>query len=63
MIEQFRKALKDNGQSVKWFYDSRIRGKLGIGYSGFNAQLNGYAPLSNPIQQMILEYLKTNESK
>ena len=61
MIERFKKRLNDNGQSLKWFYDKHIRGNenidFKIGYSGFTAQLNGYAPINDAIKFEIDKYL------
>lgn len=62
MIEKFKKKLSDNGQSLKWFYDKFIRDNqnidIKIGYSGFTAQLNGYAPINDIIKFEINKYLE-----
>jgi len=57
MIEGFKEKLKENGQSLKWFYDKAIKDKCGIGYSGLTAQLNGYAPISDEVKKEIKSYM------
>ena len=52
MIEEFRKALKGNGQSLKWFYENHIKESTGLSYGGFCHQLNGYSPVSDEIPGM-----------
>ncbi len=58
MIERFRKRLKENGQSLKWFYDERIKEPTGLSYGGFCHQLNGYSNLSDAVSSQLNEYLK-----
>ncbi len=61
MIEKFKEKLKNNGQSLKWFYDNKLMNPTDaavyITYSGFTAQLNGYAPLSAVIKEKINKYM------
>ena len=62
MVEKFKKKLKENGHSLKWFYDNNIimigKKPIYITYSGFTAQLNGYAPISSEIRFKISEYMR-----
>ncbi len=58
MIDKFKKALKSNGQSLKWFYDNHIKDKISLTYGGFCHQLNGYAPLSEDVEKKMAEYTK-----
>ena len=59
MIKEFKRALKENGQSITWFYKKfGIREKVGIGYSGFCHQLNDLCPLSEAAEKEIKKYLE-----
>ena len=59
MIEKFKGKLKQNGQTLKWFYDHfKIKDRVGITYAGFCHQLNGYAPVSSETQKAVREYLE-----
>lgn len=58
MVEDFRKELKDNGQSLKWFYDSHIKDLNILTYGGFCHQLNGYAPIIHEVEKKIQQYLE-----
>ena len=57
LVKNFKKALKENGQNIKWFYDKYIKDKTSLGYSGFSAQLNGYAPLSEEVETELTLYI------
>jgi hypothetical protein len=57
MIIKFKARLKTNGQSLKWFYDEHIKDKTGLTYSGFTAQLNGYAPIADDVKEEIERYI------
>jgi len=61
MIEKFKQKLKGNGQTLKWFYDNRIKGIIKPGhpitYSGFTARLNGYAPVGDDLMIDIKKYM------
>ena len=61
MIEKFKEALKISGRTQKWFYDSFIKEKTGLGYGGFCAQINGYVTLSNPVKVAIIDYMESGE--
>jgi len=56
MVENFRKELKTNGQSLKWFYDSHIKDLNILTYGGFCHQINGYAPISQEVKDAIKKY-------
>jgi len=60
--EGFKQFLKEDGRSIKWFYDSKIKDKVDIGYSGFAAQLNGYASLSDDVKVIIVEFMSENDN-
>ena len=60
MIEIFKKSLKKDGRSIKWFYDTKIKNIVDIGYSGLTAQLNGYANLSEDVKKEIETYISEN---
>ena len=58
MIEDFKKTLSENGQSIRWFYKYyNIKDKCSVTYGGFCHQLNGYAPLSEEGKKAINKYL------
>lgn len=52
-------VLKKNGQSIRWFYDNYISGKIELTYGGMCHQLNGYAPLSEEVQEKIEQYIES----
>jgi hypothetical protein len=58
-VNNFAKKLKEQGRSLKWFYDNYIYNNklINITYSGFNQQLNGYAPISDDIKAQINIYM------
>lgn len=58
MVEKFKAALKDRGQSLRWFYSKFIKPKSELTYSGFTGQLNGYAPVNNTVKKELERYLK-----
>ena len=58
MIDKLKKQLKENGQTLKWFYDRYIKEKTGLTYPGFMGQLNGYTRvISEPVRTEINNYL------
>lgn len=59
MAENFKNTLKENGQNLKWFFDRYINPDkdIDLSYSGFTAQLNGYAPISENVKKHINTYL------
>ena len=61
MIERFKKRLKENGQSLKWFYDEKIKDPTGLSYGGFCHQLNGYSTLSETVSNKLNEYLTNGQ--
>ena len=58
MVEKFKQKLKNNGQSLKWFYDTDIKECSGLTYGGFCHQLNGYSPLSEEVKRKLEKYLE-----
>jgi hypothetical protein len=58
MEKKFKEKLKENGQSLKWFYNTFIKDKtdINITYAGFAGQLNGYSPLSDSAKEEIKKY-------
>lgn len=58
MEKEFKEFLKKNGQSLKWFYDEKIKDEIDIGYSGFAGQLNGYAPIGKDTEKIILKFME-----
>lgn len=68
MRDKFRKAIKDNGQSFKWFHEKYIKNQIMYGnvrckltYSGFMLQINKYAPISLFVESAINSYIKSLE--
>ena len=58
MVEKFKAFLKKDGRTIKWFYDEMVKGKkVDLTYSGFSAQLNGYAPISKAVRLEIDNYM------
>jgi hypothetical protein len=60
-IGEFRACLKKNGQSLKWFYDNRIKKISDLTYGGFCHQLNGYSPLSDNVERELKNYIEENK--
>ena len=61
MVKEFKAKIKENGQSLSWFYNHfKVKEKVGITYGGFCHQLNGYAPLAAESKKLISEYLGKN---
>ena len=62
MTEKFKQKLKENGQNLRWFYNVHIvtDNVIDLTYSGFTAQLNGYAPVSEDVQKHLNKYLKND---
>lgn len=59
MVKEFKARLKENGQTLRWFYRRfDVMKKVGVGYSGFCHQLNDYAPLSSEAKKVIQEYME-----
>lgn len=59
LVRKFKQKIKDDGRNIKWFYDKFVKDKIDLTYSGFTAQLNGYAPVSEDVEIEISSYLKT----
>lgn len=57
MGDKFKEFLKENGQSLKWFYNKFIKKETGLTYSGFTAQLNDYAPITETVRKQLLNYM------
>lgn len=55
---EFKKNLKKKRQTLKWFYDNFIKEKTGLTYSGFAGQLNGYAPVSDDVEEELIKHKK-----
>ena len=60
MVEKFKSKLRSNGQNLKWFFDTFIKNRhdISLTYSGFTAQLNGYAPISENVEKEIMIYME-----
>ena len=61
MAEKLKDYLKANGQSLKWFYDGNIKKATGLTYSGFMSQINGYAPVSGKVKEIIENFINPNK--
>lgn len=59
LANKFKEKLKKEGRNIKWFYDKKIKGQIDLTYSGFTAQLNGYAPISEEIEIKLHHYIKS----
>lgn len=59
MVDKFKELLKKNGQSLRWFFDTNIKEKTGLTYSGFTSQLNGYSPVSDDVKEELVKYNMT----
>jgi len=57
MVKEFRRKLKDNGQSMRWFHRKYIEKQTGLTYGGFCHQLNGYATLTDDSKKGINKYM------
>lgn len=55
--KKFKEKLKQNGQSIKWFYDNKVKLVSNLTYGGFTLQLNGYATLNSDIEKQIDLYI------
>ena len=55
MKNRFKKKLKDNGQSLKWFWLKHLKGK--ITYSYFNMQVNENADMQPDIEKAITDFM------
>ncbi len=56
LTEEFKKRLKDNGQSLKYFYDKYLP-DTSIKYITMYHQINGYLTLSEEVEKSIKHYL------
>ena len=62
MTTDFKQFIKSEGRTLKWFYNVfEVHQKTGLTYSGFTAQLNGYAPLSDVLRNLIFKYIHNEE--
>lgn len=57
-VKKFKNKLFNDGRTLRWFYLSFIKCRTKLGYSGFTSQLNGYAPISNKVRDIILKYME-----
>lgn len=59
MVNKFKEKLKENGQTIKWFFDKNVKPDkdIDLTYSGFAAQLNDYAPVSENVKKHINKYM------
>lgn len=63
-VEDFKQRLKKDGRSIKWFFDTKVKDNVDIGYSGFTAQLNGYtSDLSPDVKAIIIKFMGENNEK
>lgn len=56
MIKKFRAKLKENGQSLKWFFDKYLADKCSYVY--LSRQLNGYDPVQPIVRESIYDYMR-----
>ena len=55
-IKEFKAHLMGNGQSLKWFWKTRLKGE--ISYQYFIMQTTGHAALQPIVEDAIMKYLK-----
>jgi len=64
IVGGFKQCLKEGGRSIKWFYDTKVKGNVDIGYSGFTAQLNGYtSDLSPEIKALLVKFMEETDGE
>ncbi len=56
MINGFKAALKENGQTLKFFYDQYLP-DIKVQYSAVSKQLSGYTALSDEVRAAVESYL------
>ena len=56
MINGFKAALKENGQTLKFFYDKYLP-DIKVQYSAVSKQLSDYTALSDEVRQAAEKYL------
>jgi len=60
MKKQLKKTLRNNGQTLKWFWSKNL--KRIVTYKYFSNQLNGHATMQEPIETAILKFLKERDA-
>ena len=58
LIPEFKLALQQNGQSLRWFHKNHIEKPLKMSYNAFTLQLNGYAKVSDKVKKSMQAYLE-----
>ena len=56
MIEKFRARMKENGQSLKWFWNKYLINELTYPY--FIVQVNGNASMQSCVEVAIWDYMR-----
>jgi len=56
MIEEFRKRMKNEGRSLKWFHESYVKSVL-LSYQYFIMQLSGNATMHEAVENIIKKYM------
>ena len=58
-IGRFKKELKDNGQSMAWFWRTKLKDHLTHG--NFRQQINKHSTMQEPVETAIAKFLKRRE--
>ena len=61
MKDKIKDALKENGQSLMWFWKENL--KTIISYKYFIMQINGHATLREDIEKIITDFMIEKETK
>jgi len=56
MIKEFKKAIKEDGRTFKWFHKKYIKDTM-PNYNYFIMQLNNHAQMHNSIKTIIEKYM------
>lgn len=59
MKAKFKRILRNNGQSLKWFWSKHLRQK--VSYQYFIIQLNGSANMQKNIEAVITNFMIKGE--
>lgn len=57
MIDKFRKKMKKDGRSLKWFHREYVS-KVLLSYNYFIMQLSGNAKMHESVEKIIKAYMK-----
>ena len=58
-MEKFRKKLKKEGRSLKWFHENYLKNICKYGY--FIKQINFQDCMQNNVKNVVEQYLKTKQ--